>query len=78
MTNLSILQNAGKVYDTPYPHIIIEDALPQNLFDELRSTLPETYVAGKTVGPDFSRRVKYHVLDEDAWPITDLWKDFFQ
>ena len=51
MTNLSILQNAGKVYDTPYPHIIIEDALPQNLFDELHSTLPETYVAGKALGP---------------------------
>ena len=52
MTNLSILQNAGKVYDSPYPHIIIEDALPQTIFDELHSTLPETYVAGKGVGPD--------------------------
>lgn len=78
MTNLSILQNAGKVYDSPYPHIIIEDALPQTIFDELHSTLPETYVAGKGVGPDHSRRVKFHVLDEDAWPITNLWKDFFQ
>ena len=27
MSNLSILQNAGKVYDNPYPHIIIQDAL---------------------------------------------------
>ena len=78
MTNLSILQNAGKVYDNPYPHIIIQDALPQTIFDELHNTLPEKYVADKPVGPDESRRVKFHVLDEDAWPITNLWKEFFE
>ncbi len=78
MSNLSILQNAGQISHKPYPHIIIENALPEKLFNELHSTLPEEYVAGKPLGPDQSRRVKFHVLDEDKWPITDLWRDFFE
>ena len=78
MSKLSILQNAGQIFHKPYPHIVIENALPEKLFNELHSTLPETYVAGKPLGPDHSRRVKFHVLDEDKWPITDLWRDFFE
>ena len=78
MSKLSILQNAKSISDYPYPHVIIEDALPQKIFDELYNTLPEAYVANKVAGPDFSRRAKYHVLNEDKWPITNLWKDFFE
>lgn len=78
MSNLSILQNAGQIFHKPYPHIIIENALPEKLFNELHSTLPEEYVVGKPLGPDHGRRVKYHTLDEDRWPITDLWREFFE
>lgn len=78
MTNLNVLQNLKKVHSDPYPHVIIENALPQNIFDELKRDLPETYLAGKGLGPDESRRVKYHVLDEDKWPISNLWKEFFE
>ena len=43
---------------------IIENALDENIFNELKSKLPESYVAGQPVGPDQSKRVKYHVLQE--------------
>ena len=38
---LSVLQKAGRISGYPYPHIVIEDALPNDLFDELAETFPE-------------------------------------
>jgi hypothetical protein len=78
MNKLSVLQNLKKVNAKPYPHVIIENALDENIFNELKSKLPESYVAGQPVGPDQSKRVKYHVLQEDDWPISNLWKEFFE
>lgn len=78
MNKLSVLQNLKKVNAKPYPHVIIENALDENIFNELKSKLPESYVAGQPVGPDQSKRVKYHVLQEDDWPISNIWKEFFE
>ena len=78
MNKLSVLQNLKKVNAKPYPHVIIENALDENIFNELKSKLPESYVGGQPVGPDQSKRVKYHVLQEDDWPISNIWKEFFE
>lgn len=78
MNKLSVLQNLKKVNAKPYPHVIIENALDENIFNELKSKLPESYVAGQPVGPDQSKRDKYHVLQEDDWPISNIWKEFFE
>ena len=58
MNKLSVLQNLKKVNAKPYPHVIIENALDEDIFLELKSTLPESYVSNRPVGPDQSRRVK--------------------
>ena len=38
---ISVLQNFKKVETDPWPHIMIKNALPQNIHDELLSTLPD-------------------------------------
>ena len=40
MNKLSVLQNLKKVNAKPYPHVIIENALDENIFNELKSKLP--------------------------------------
>ena len=47
MNKLSVLQNLKKVYAKPYPHVIIENALDEDIFLELKSTLPESYVSNR-------------------------------
>ena len=42
--NLNVLQKGGVVVADPYPHIIIEDALPDNVYAELERTFPENAV----------------------------------
>ena len=42
--NLNVLQKGGTVHTTPYPHIIIEDALPEDVYNELERTFPENAV----------------------------------
>ena len=40
----SLLQKKPKVITDPNPHIIIEDALPWDLYEELEKTFPEEQV----------------------------------
>ena len=40
----SLLQKKPTVQTDPYPHIIIEEALPWNLYEELENTFPEEQV----------------------------------
>ena len=37
---INVLQNFKQVDTEPWPHIIIKNALPQNIHDELLATLP--------------------------------------
>ena len=38
MNKLSVLQKEPTVYADPYPHILIEDALPWDIYEELSDT----------------------------------------
>ena len=47
--NLSVLQKTRlypkpKLYSKPFPFIIIEDALPEKIYQELEETFPEVLV----------------------------------
>jgi hypothetical protein len=50
--NLSILQRAGPPSFSPFPHIIIENCLPDELYDDLEATRPSDYdlVDGRPLG----------------------------
>lgn len=75
MENLSVLQNfkPENLYLYPFPYIYIENALPQNLYDQLASSYPESILNGATAGfKDF----RYYQHDFTDQHVTSLWKDF--
>ena len=37
----SLLQKKPKIQLEPYPHVVIEDALPWDLYEALENTFPE-------------------------------------
>ena len=58
MNNLSVLQNVKQVFNTPYPHVCVEDALPEHIYKELEETFPETLVTN-TIPHDGGRTYRY-------------------
>ena len=50
MTQISVLRRAKptEVVAKPFPHLVLENALPQDLYDELARTLPSRTEIGIT------------------------------
>jgi hypothetical protein len=74
--NLSILQRAGDPVMEPYPHLVIENCLPDDLYDDLEATRPsdEFVVAGRPLGSN--QRIDLHARDLLIRPIFDIWQQF--
>lgn len=78
MNKLSVIQNIKKVEADPYPHAIVYGALPEEIFTELQNSLPNDYVDSKPFSlVDPSQRIKWQTLVEDEWPVSNIWKEFF-
>ena len=77
MNELNILQNLKVVESYPYPHIIIENALPEKIHNELLKTFPEQRVDQQTSRDEHNKKT-WHVLEirEEKWPISSVWQDF--
>ena len=78
MHRLSVLQNFKHVIPDPYPHVVIENALPEDIHNELRDSLPEQYVTTAQLceeGRCYRAKVKH--LEADNYPIAPIWKEFF-
>ena len=80
--SLNVLQNASKgmVKMEPFPHIILEDALPQHIYDELESTFPESMMLDghPSVNDDrghTKRYLSYKVLEDKV--VSQIWQEFF-
>ena len=74
----SLLQKKPTVQINPYPHVIIEDALPWDLYEELENTFPEDQVlATKPFDDGICYRMKANVmLDPNFQP--EIWRKFAQ
>lgn len=79
MNRLCVLQNLKQVESEPYPHILIEGALPEQYHNELRDTLPDA-VLDKQEARDHHGKLTYHVkqMIDDGWPISNIWREFIQ
>ena len=77
MKNLSVLQNfkPENLYLSPFPYIYIENALPQNLYDQLAAEYPESVLNGATTGFKDFRYYQHEFTDKH---ITPLWKEFIE
>ncbi len=84
MNELSVLQNFKEVRYEPYPHIMIENALPEKIYNELDASFPETYVrengsfhSGGTSGdgPNYRYKANPALIDKK---MPNIWLDFFE
>lgn len=73
--------NWPEVIPEPFPHVIIDNALPEEAFAELRRTMPaDDYLAGPRLkGPNrYHRRSAAELLDDEAADLSDPWRTFLQ
>jgi len=73
---ISVLQKPPSVVLDPYPHFIIEDALPQETYDQLANEWPEEQLL--TTDP-YDDGVCYRLKADEMLKkgrVSQLWKDF--
>ena len=73
---LSVLQNKPLLVKEPYPHIVIENALPTNIYEQLEKEWPaEQLLATQPFDDGVCYRLK---ADEMLKPekVSKLWKEF--
>ncbi len=77
---LSILSNAKStdIRLEPYPHIVIENALEDSVFQQLQTTLPgvEIILEGREIKDTWYDLPACKVIDHPQ--IPNLWKQFFE
>ena len=74
--NLSILQKKPELILTPYPHFVIENALPQKVYEQLEKEWPkEQLLSTEPFDSGICYRLK---ADEMLKPkkVSNLWKEF--
>lgn len=74
-TNFSLLQNfqPSHLHLDPFPYIHIENALPQQLYDQLADQYPESILGGAVSGFKDFRYCQHEFTDQH---VTPLWKQF--
>lgn len=73
---LSILKKTPKVHKKPYPHIVIEDALPDDLYDQLEKEWPtEQLLNTQPFDKGICYRLKADEMLKDS-VVPNVWKDF--
>ena len=75
---LSVLQNFKGVEMQPFPHLCIDNALPENVYNELVQSFPEDIVCSTPVLDNgITYRYKSNpALVENTTP--NIWKEFFK
>lgn len=74
--NLSVLQKKPTLILEPYPHFVIEDALPQNIYEQLEKEWPkEQLLSTEPFDSGICHRLK---ADEMLKPgkVSSIWKEF--
>ena len=72
----SILQRTPKLITEPYPHFVIHEALPDNLYDHLEREWPEKQLLDTK---PFDNGICYRLkADEMLKPdvVSNVWKEF--
>jgi hypothetical protein len=74
----SLLQKKPTVQTDPYPHVIIEDALPWDLYGALENSFPESMVMQQQNAYDdgICFRLKADKLLDPRGSVPGVWKEF--
>jgi len=78
MSSLSLLQNANKagVRTEPYPHIVVDNALPDDLYEELSRSFPLLFFMGISSRENNKRWDYPHHRARKNYLIPKLWREF--
>ena len=74
--NLSVLQKTPTLVEDPYPHLIIENALPEEIYEQLEREWPTEQLL-KT--EPFDNGICYRLKSDQMLKqgvVSDLWKQF--
>ena len=77
--NIDLLQNFDGVILDPFPHLIIKDALPEEVYEELENTIPEDEIKNNAIFNKSANMYRYkcaQALNKERLP--SLWKKFFE
>ena len=75
---ISVLQNVNTVFKHPYPHVCVDEALPDYIYKELAETFPQELVCS-TQPHDGGITYRYKsnpALVEGK--ISNIWQEFFE
>ena len=75
---ISVLQKTPTLATDPYPHVIIEDALPEDVYDRLEKAWPEQQLL-KT--EPFDNGICYRLKSDQMLKpdvVSDAWREFAQ
>ena len=75
---LSVLQKQPKLIREPYPYFIIEDALPEHIYDQLEREWPTTQLLATE---PFDNGICYRLKSDQMLKpgvVSDLWREFSQ
>ena len=67
-------------FKTPYPHVVIENALPQDLYNKLAKDFPVKAIKEKLplIEGHTYRYLANDVLNKKIIPVSNEWKTFFE
>ena len=75
---ISVLQNVNTIFKHPYPHVCVDEALPDYIYKELAETFPQELVCS-TQPHDSGITYRYKsnpALVEGK--ISNIWQEFFE
>jgi hypothetical protein len=76
MSKYNLLQKGATVHVDPYPHILIEDALPWDIYEELERTFPENAILStEPFDKGICYRYKADKLLQEAFK-PEIWREF--
>ena len=79
-TVLDKFDPAKHYFKDPYPHIIIEDCLPQDLYNNLYNSFPVKEIK-QTLPLIIGHTYRYladDVINKKLIPVASVWQDFFE
>ena len=76
MSNLSLLRKAEEIHLAPFPYIVIDNALPEDTYNELLETRPsyEWIIHHREIEPNSRYDVK--AVDSLGMGLPKIWRDF--
>ena len=75
---ISVIQNVKSIFIKPYPHICVDDALPDNIYNELEATFPDELVCSTQPhdgGITYRYKANPALINEF---LPSIWQEVFE